>query len=57
MKIWSGLKRSVDVEQTLKKKQNRPSEGLGREAETEGRGLPDSCVTVGEVPRGSNTMH
>ena len=39
-----------------KRSKNRPSKGLVREAKTERWVLPERCVTVGEVPTGSN-MH
>ena len=34
-----GTGKIVEVKQTLKEEQNRPSEGLGREAKTEHQGL------------------
>ena len=60
MKAWAGTKRTVaatvEVKWTQIRSKNSLSEGLGGQAKTEGWGLLESCVKVGEIPTGSN-MH
>ena len=56
MKAWPGTKRTIELNPIRKRSRNTSSEGLGREAKTERRGLPERCVMVKEVPMGFN-MH
>ena len=58
LKAWMGMGWIVKAKRTPKRSKNRFSWGivLAREAMSEGRGLLERCVTVGEVPTGSN-MH
>ena len=54
--MWRVVEGKIEAKQTPKRSKKRPSKGLRREAKTEWRGLPERCVTVGEIPTGSN-MH
>ena len=55
MKAWMGTgRRTCEVNQIPERKANRPSEGYGKEAKTEGRGTQRSNMAIGEVPSGSN---
>ena len=52
--VLIGTGRTVEVIRTPQDEQNRPSERNGREAKTDHLDLPESRVTVEEVPTGSN---
>ena len=56
LKAWSGTGWIVVANKSQKRSKHRPTWGLGTEAQTECRGLPERCVKVREVPAGSN-MH